>query len=271
MTCDDVRTQLHDFQRGSLDPALHGAVGAHLEGCAACAREADAERALDELLEHRLPRHAAPAALKRRLGLLAGRPPAPPARRLVPARWARVAAPALAAGLALAVGGVVVQRANERSAIASLASEAVNDHLRVLASQHPVDVESGGPHQVKPWFEGKLDFSPVVPAPEGGALQLHGGAVGFVFDRKAAVLVYGLRLHAVTLLVFRAEGLPLPGSGAPGAIPTREDSVRGFNVVLWRGGDLGYALVSDANAKELGELASRLAVETAGPVTPRAR
>ncbi|HEX9289488.1 MAG TPA: zf-HC2 domain-containing protein [Anaeromyxobacteraceae bacterium] len=271
MTCDDVRIHLHDFQRGRLDPALHGAVGVHLEGCAACSRDAKAERVLDELLEHRLPRHAAPPALKRRLGFLAGHPPASPARRLVPARWARVAAPALAAGLALAVTGVVVKRANERTAITGLAAEAVNDHLRVLASQHPVDVESGGSHQVKPWFEGKLDFAPAVPVPEGGALQLRGGALGFVFDRKAAVLVYALRLHAVTLLVFRAEGLPLPTSGSPGAISTREDAVRGFNVVLWRGGDLGYALVSDANAKELGELASRLAAETAGPVTPRAR
>jgi anti-sigma factor RsiW len=265
MTCDDIRIHLHDFQRRRLDPALHGAVGQHLEGCAACAREAEAELALDELLEQRLPRHAAPPSLKRRLGLLAGRPAAPSALR-APSRWARVAAPALAAGFLLAAGGVIGQRTvSGRSALASLESEAVNDHLRVLASQHPVEIESGGKHQVKPWFEGKLDFAPVVPAPEGTELELRGGSVGFVFDRKAAVLVYGLRLHVVTLLVFRAEGLPLPDPGAPGAGPirTRGASARGFNVVLWRSGELGYALVSDANAKELADLGARLAAETA--------
>src|SRR5947209_13571922 len=37
------------------------------------------------------------------------------------------------------------------------------DHLRVLSSQHPLDVESGGIHQVRPWFAGRLDFAPEVP------------------------------------------------------------------------------------------------------------
>ena len=73
---------------------------------------------------------------------------------------------------------------------AGLVAEAVNDHLRVLTSQHPLDIESGDVHQVKPWFEGRLDFAPVVavrgrrrvsaqgrrrrllPGPEGGGVRL---------------------------------------------------------------------------------------------------
>jgi anti-sigma factor RsiW len=277
MNCEDVRTQLHDFTRGRLDPARDAEIGSHVEGCASCASAERAEHALDELLEQRLPRYAAPPALKRRLGLLVNRPapereplpapkplplPAPRAAR----RWMRIAAPALAAGLALAVGGVLLQRGPGRDgALASLGSEAVNDHLRVLASQHPVDVESGGTHQVKPWFEGKLDFAPAVPALEGTDVRLRGGAVGYVFDRKAAVLVYGLRLHLLTLLVFRAEGLPWPeGDARPlGPVRALETSTRGFNTVLWRADGLGYALVSDVNAKELAEVAARMAAETA--------
>ena len=133
----------------------------------------------------------------------------------------------------------------------------MNDHLRVLASQHSVEIESGGQHQVKPWFEGKLDFAPEVPALEGTDLRLRGGSVGYVFDRKAAALVYELRQHLVTLLVFRSEGLALPDASAQAR--GRETSARGFNVVLWRTGELGYALVSDVNAKELGALGARLA------------
>ena len=159
-------------------------------------------------------------------------------------------------------GGLFLQRnTSQGSALASLTAEAVNDHLRVLASQHQVEIESGGKHQVKPWFEGKLDFAPGVPALEDTELQLRGGSVGYVFDRKAAVLVYALRQHLVTLLVFRTEGLAWPDASTErmGPVRGRETSARGFNVVLWRGGELGYALVSDANAKELSDIGVRLA------------
>jgi anti-sigma factor RsiW len=263
MNCEDVRRQLHEFRKGRLEAGPHGEVATHLEGCVACASADRAERALDELLEQRLPRHAAPSTLKRRLQLLMGRPArAPGPEHHAPTQWTRLVAPVMAAGLALAAGVVFMQRSSSQgSALASLTAEAVNDHLRVLASQHPVEIESGGKHQVKPWFEGKLDFAPEVPALEDTELRLRGGSVGYVFDRKAAVLVYALRQHLVTLLVFRAEGLTVPDASGERAGPVRgrEASSRGFNVVLWRSGELGYALVSDANAKELAEIGGRLA------------
>jgi len=259
MNCAEVRSQLHDHLRRRLDPARQAEVGSHLEACPECAGIERADQALDELLQRRLPRHAAPNALHRRLEMLVGRR-AGPAAGSPPRPWIRFLAPALAAGVALAAGGVLLRQGGSGSApLAALTSEVVNDHLRVLASQHPVEVESGGRHQVKPWFEGKLDFAPEVPTADGTDLRLRGGAVGYVFDRKAAVLVYGLRLHLVTLLVFRAEGLSLPVDGS-----TRPASARGFHALLWRSGELGYALVSDAGADELAALGARLSAETSG-------
>jgi anti-sigma factor RsiW len=265
MNCEEVRAHLRGFVNDRLDPTLRG-VGAHLDACASCTRAERTERALDELLEQRLPRFAAPSALSRRLGLLVGQPVPP---RAASRRRTRALAPAMAA-VAVGLAGLLLLRGATRSGeSSSLTSELVNDHLRVLASQHPIEIESGGSHQVKPWFEGKLDFAPVVP-PGAGELTLRGGSVGYVFDRKAAVLVYGLRLHLVTLLVFRADGLPWPGAGdgQRGPLQLDERSARGFHVVLWRRGDLGYALVSDAEPTELGELAAHVASATAAPRGP---
>jgi anti-sigma factor RsiW len=261
MTCEDVQSRLHDLAKRRVDPALRAEIVAHVEGCATCASAQEAEQALDAVLERRLPRYAAPPALKRRLGLLTGRAP-PEVRPL--ARWRRAVAPAIAAGLALFTVGVLLRSGAPRDGdVDGLTSEIVNDHLRVLATQHPVDVESGGSHQVKPWFEGKLDFAPVVPALEGTDVRLRGGAVGYVFDRKAAVLVYQLRLHVVTLLVFRADGLDWRATRQLGPVAGHEASARGFNAVLWRRGGLGYAVVSDVNASELSGIAARMAAETA--------
>ncbi len=256
MNCADVRIQLLDYQRDRLPAEVEGEVRAHLVSCSPCAEADRADRALSEALDSRLPQYPATPALKRRLAALvavnaATREPRAPSFLLPVARWI---APALAAGLLAGTGLLVYGRgAGRASELALLTSEAVNDHLRVLNSQRPVEVEGGGPHQVKPWFQGKLDFSPDVP--ELQPLVLRGGSVGYFRDRKAAVIVYALRLHTVTLLEVGARDLPWPS----GTSAVRAASDRHFNVFFWRSGDLGYALVSDANPDEVGAIAREIA------------
>jgi anti-sigma factor RsiW len=141
-----------------------------------------------------------------------------------------------------------------------MVTEAVNDHLRVLYSEHPLEVASGGIHQVKPWFEGRLDFAPAVAFGGDQDFPLEGGAVAYFMDRKAAAFVYKRRLHVITLFVFRADGLPWPpATGEPlgdHRMVARES--RGFHTLMWRDGDLGYALVSDVSEADLRELARRM-------------
>ena len=261
MTCDDARASLLDYQRERLPAPARVEVHAHLDTCPECARAAAIEHALTTALEERLPQHPASLALKRRL---AAGWPAPVAAR---ARWSAWR-PAPAFGLALAAVLLVLtpllyyERLTSRttSEQAILVSEAVNDHLRVLSSQHPLDVESGGIHQVKPWFEGRLDFAPVLAFEGDAEFPLRGGSVGYFRDRKAAVLVYTRRLHLVSLIVFRAENLAWPAGDLIrlGSVQAHVTAERGFNVIAWRRGDLGYALVSDVDARELRQLAARM-------------
>jgi anti-sigma factor RsiW len=264
MDCAEARLHLHDLRRGRLPPGLHEEIRRHLDRCEACRRAEEAEGVLDELLLLKLPRRVAPEGLRQRLAS-ASQAAAPVVRLRAPARWQRLVAPGLAACLALATTALIVERSTGHDAGAArrLEDEVVDDHLRVLASLRPLEVESGGSHQVKPWFEGRLDFAPVVPLPELADLKLRGGSIGYVWDRKAAVLQYSLRLHAVTLLAFRAEGLAWPPEDASvGGLRAHASASRGFAMVLWRAGGLGYALVSDIGPGELAEVAAAMAPAT---------
>jgi anti-sigma factor RsiW len=261
MTCQEVRPLLLAFHRGQLAPDRRVAVEAHLRTCTGCAHEDAAEQLLTEALEHRLPQHPAPIALKRRL--LAAEWPAEP--RGGPSwwhRWGRSFLPALAVAAGLLVAVPAYYRWEERSRTAPvMVTEAVTDHLRILSSQHPLDIESGGMHQVKPWFQGRLDFAPVVPFLGDAEFPLRGGAVGYYLERKAAVFVFNRRRHEISLFVFRAAGLPWPTTGrqSVGSAQATITTARGFNVILWQEGELGYALVSDVDVSELSQLAAKLA------------
>jgi len=246
---------LRDYREGRLAMAAQGEVGGHLEACPDCAHVDAVEQELTWALEQRLPQHPASLALKRRMAAQ-WKVSTPRQSRwnwwrplLVPT-FACVALVLLGAPI-LYYGQAIFRDANATSV---MVGEAVNDHLRMLSSLRPLEIESGGLHQVKPWFEGRLDFAPVVSFEGDTDFPLKGGAVGYFLDRKAAVLVYAHGLHTISLFVFRAGGLHWPSQDGS-AFTTQE---RGFNVVMWRQGSLGCALVSDVDRRKLASLAAQL-------------
>jgi anti-sigma factor RsiW len=277
--CRTVREKLVGYAAGRLPAAERAEVAAHLEGCAGCRGEAAVEAEIGAALD-RLPRHPAPAALKRRLealivpeALAAGTasstalPPAPSpmkaAPRGGPARWEVWTAAFVSACAAAALVLLIVRlpaRPSAGAGPADLVAEAVNDHLRVVGSTRPIEIESGGIHQVKPWFTGRLEFAPRVAFSGDDDFPLMGGSLGYFHDRKAAVMVFKRRLHTITLLIFPPEGLVWPAENLTrlGHLSVTEATSRGFSVLFWRDGGLGYALVSDVNSHDLETLASKI-------------
>ena len=252
MDCRTARELNLSGLRGRLAPESAAELREHLASCAACREHAQAERVLSEVLDA-LPQHAAPLALERRLASswpTDGRA-TPAARRSW--RPAHVAARAMAAAAALAViiGGTTAYVVQQHAQLRQLETETLNDHLRILGGA-PLAQVAGGLHEVKPWFGGKLDFAPDVRFAGSDEFPLHGGAVEPFLDRKAAVFVYGRRLHKASLFVVDADGLDFPTS-------LRTGTVRGFSVALWSDGGQGYALVSDLNLSELLELQAEIA------------
>jgi anti-sigma factor RsiW len=260
MDCAQARPHLVALGQGRLDAGLAADVRGHLAICADCTGIAEIEGALTAALE-RLPQHPAPLDLKRRLRASWPETPRPPAWR----RRLRTLVPALAAAAGLVIAAPIAWERlavrPDREAANRLVAEAVNDHVRVLISQQPLEVKSSDTHQVRPWFAGRVDFAPVVPFGGDAEFPLQGGAVGYFLDRKAAVFVYGYRLHTISLLVFRADGLRWPRRDLTriGGAEAYVEATRGFNVMVWRQADLGYALVSDVEAPTLRALAARLA------------
>ena len=193
---------------------------------------------LDARLKAELPALAAPDGLRERVRLaLRAEAERPPRRYWMPV--------AIAAALLLAVGGTwsVATRTNEH---AELALEVLNAHVRSLQPGHLVDVRADDTHNVKPWFAGRVTFSPPVPEPD--SFPLVGGRLDYMHDRTVATLVYQRTTHLINVFVWPEEG----------STPLTMRMEKGYNEIYWKKGGWEFWVVSDLNRDELKKFVAEL-------------
>jgi anti-sigma factor RsiW len=150
-----------------------------------------------------------------------------------------------AAGLVIAAlsasGSLAVAR---RSAPApAMADQVVSSHIRSLMPGHLTDVESNDTHNVKPWFNGRLDLSPSVPRLDPLGFPLVGGRLDYVGGRPVAAVVYMRRQHIINVFSWPAEDRP---AHAP-TVSTEN----GYHLVHWNDGGTEFWAASDLSVPEL--------------------
>jgi len=239
MNCDDTRRLLDADVDGELDLARHLEMAAHLQSCRDCAQAAEASRARAAALREHLTRFPASPALADRI------------RQSLPARSARNPAPAwnfwrLAGGAAALAACVAIGFGwgTGRARSVRMADEAVADHVRSLMVSHLTDVASTDQHTVKPWFAGKLEFSPPVVDLAIAGYPLIGGRLDEIAGQPAAALVYRRRQHVINLLIWPAA------AGSVGAGRHRRD---GYEAESWTQDGLNFVAVSEIPAAELAD------------------
>jgi anti-sigma factor RsiW len=126
----------------------------------------------------------------------------------------------------------------------------VSTYLRVTSSEHPVDVASTDRHTVKPWFAGRIDYSPPVRDLTSEGFPLEGGRVDVVAGRKVSVLVYRHNQHRLALSVWPAT--------ASGNTPAKVSERNGFTLAEWRHDGFELRAVSDVAPGEMTAFAAAL-------------
>jgi mycothiol system anti-sigma-R factor len=251
MDCVRASELLHGYLDNELDTMHVAEIQAHLGACVSCREEHAQELKLRSLLQARATRYAAPAQLRSQI--LASVRSAQRGRRLrewVPMGWLQFGG-SLAATVLLTSAVTYYSLVSPNSD--RVVDEVVATHVRSLITNRLTDVESSDQHTVKPWFNGKVDFSPPVKDLAAQGFPLVGGRLDYIDGRPVAALLYRHRQHWISVFMW-------PDQSGQDSAP-RGFSKRGYDITQWSAEGLRFYVVSDIASPELGQLVTLLRSE----------
>jgi anti-sigma factor RsiW len=231
--CVDHELLLGALVDNELDAANVAMVEAHVARCDDCREELERLEALRNLLGTDGVRRPMPETLSKRIAALPDLAPTPVNDNWTP-NWLF---PGLAGAVAASLALVTLLPSGAQSMVDG---QIVSSHVRSLQPGHLTDVQTTNQHIVKPWFNGRIDFSPPVPELADRGFPLVGGRLDSIDGKTVAAIVYHRRLHTVNLFVWPAKDTA-----------DRSFVKDGFAVTEWSRGGLRFAAVSDIPSAEL--------------------
>jgi mycothiol system anti-sigma-R factor len=237
MNCDEVSRLLDAYIDGELDEVTQPELQKHLDGCSDCRKEAEAVNRFKSLVRINMPVYKAPAELKSRIRASLREETERPwlFRFSWPLAYA-AAAIVFALFIAVAFKSLAPNREQE------LISQAITNHARSLMVDHLVDISSSNSRIVRPWFTGKLDYSPPVADLTAQGYTLVGGRIDMLDKRAVAAIVYQRGNQVINVFVWPSE---------PRKIDFDVRSERGYHFCGWNQAGLNYFCISAGSADDV--------------------
>lgn len=240
MKCDEVRAVLNAYADDELPAAQRQQVDEHISSCVDCSEHYRELTRLSDAIKSGKIRDSAPGHLAQRVSDALDK------KENNTITWSgglsglAYSFPALLLGVA--IGWATVTHFTSREIEADFSPSLASAHIRSLMADHLTDIASSDSHTVKPWFHGRLDFSPPVIDLTRQGYPLLGGRLEYIAGDSAAALVYRHRQHVINLFIS-------PKSAQ--TVRMKPEKHNGYNIVRWDDGYLSYAAVSDLNISDL--------------------
>jgi len=239
MDCEEINPLLDAYLDGELEGTLQPEVQKHLNSCPVCKKEVEATAGFRSLVRTTMPAYKAPAELKARIRASLRE------ESVHRSDWLfRFRRQLLYAAAILVLGFILtsVLRTFSPDKNQELIGQAITNHARSLMVDHLVDVTSSDQHIVKPWFSGKLGYSPPIADLAQAGYMLVGGRIDMLDKRPVAAIVYQYGSQFINVFVWPVAGQK---------IDFEVQSDRGYHFCAWNRAGLNYFCISGGSADDI--------------------
>jgi anti-sigma factor RsiW len=241
MVCESWKAKLDTYLDGEVPEGETRIFDTHVRSCPSCSADALMRVQMKRAIQAAGRRYTPSAEFRKRMQ-----------QRLAPKpqRSFRLSLMLVtAAAVVVAVGTLTSAYLGTRSGGDRAFSEVADLHVAALASSSLVDVISTDRHTVKPWFQGRIPFAFNLPELQNTEFSLLGGRMTYLEQTPGAHLIYDVRKHHISVLVFQERSLP--GRLDEHSVSRKQP----FNMETWSQGGLRYFVIGDASSADIDSLA----------------
>lgn len=252
MNCSEALKLIGAYMDRELDLRSAMEFERHAGQCEKCGQALEQAKMQSQALKNDQLYHQAPSSLRTRMSMMiADQVVAKPDERKSSIRstismswWSYGLSLASVAAFSLALS----LQLGKPSADMQISEEVMSSHVRSLMEGHLADVVSTDQHTVKPWFAGRLAYSPPVNDFSSQGYPLVGGRLDYIDQRPVSALIYRHNKHIINVYVW-------PDMGQRGAETLSRD---GFNLIKMSKSGMIFWIISDLNVAELKDFANLL-------------
>lgn len=256
MNCAEAQSLLHAYIDAELDVANSLEVERHLQQCEDCRRNYNDYQALHRAIKGETLYFQVSDSLQKRIRnslrsaeeipVSVQQPAKRASSRIYTTPWSWLAVAALLALVFFGIWGST-RFWSPINRQPSIAQQVVDSHVRSLMANHLIDVPFSNQHNIAPWFEGKLAYSPPVINLSAQGYTLIGGRMDYVDNQPVAAIVYKCGNHVINFFVWPTR----PSNHTSNTAMT----LQGYNLVFWKAYGMNCWAVSDLNLTILHQFA----------------
>jgi anti-sigma factor RsiW len=250
--CTYIEKLLYPYLDGELDVGQNLIVEEHILNCQKCCDLLNEEKRFLHVIKNACRKKEGPPALKAKIERMLDKKQRP-FFHIFPNHPFKMAFAAALAGMFIALfSGNLLDLGSSKTP--PFVRALVENHLKIIDKNLPLEIESHDPQVVMAWFKKRIEFMPDLPVLKDDKVVLLGGRLAKFRGENMALISYRLEKSPVTMSIIKGNPTAFVESSDFTFLHGRRFNFsrqHGFNTIAWTDDGKNFALISSLESQKI--------------------